>query len=121
MFFFLLISLASSITPNIGWGGTIALNSNANSVCIIGTQKQTLLNSCLITCPSSGTSIVPVKIMTSTTNTTQLYTCVPKPTVTSLDKTIIYSSTPLNLSVTGTNFHPFFNTNIQRNSLIFKG
>lgn len=121
MLILIIISLASSISPNIGWGGTISLNSNANSVCAIGTQRQTLQNRCLITCPSSGTSLVQVIIVTSTKNTTELYTCVTKPAVTSIDQTIIYSSTPYNLSITGTNFYPFFNTKMYcaLNSTIF--
>ena len=101
--FLLFLSSKAFLIPNNGQGGTISLNSYPDSVCMINKIKQSLLNQCSITC--SGTSTVIVSIISSISNSTQLYYCFPKPTLTSSDTTILYSSLPYNLTLTGTNFY----------------
>ena len=100
---FLAYCSSGFIVPNNGWGGTVNLNSYPDSVCSVSGVTQTLLNKCAITC--SGTSTTLVKIISSKGNSSQLYYCVTKPTLTSVDKTTLYASTPYNLTLTGTNFY----------------
>ena len=101
--YFLVICTTSFLIPNNGWGDTVNLNSYPDSTCSINGVVQTALNKCTITC--SSTTTVLVKISNSKGVSEQLYYCVTKPTLTSVDKTTLYESTPYNLTLTGTNFY----------------
>ncbi|CAG9311278.1 unnamed protein product [Blepharisma stoltei] len=100
---YLLSTTLGKLYPHQGWGGTVNLNAASDSYCTIQNTQQSLLGKCQITCSVEGELSVLINSGSSTYY--DFYQCHKQCQISSINVTTAYSSTPYNISITGSNFY----------------